>query len=862
MREEKMKKEGTEKEERREKELLSNLPAHRLVGGREKRMRAEERIIRGDQAERERAGRDEENGRELLSYLPVNRCNRCNQLCLQVKREARQHQSQQSASGWGQGLGKLLCRGAACNSEISPVPGSVIETPRCPAITPDPASSDGGTAEIYRNTQAGEEDGRRDEERRNLRETEIRVDRDGKKENVCNLAISRVSFPCRGAAWAPEICLVPLPCGETACDPAISLVPASFRETACSQRQTIPAGDSDPALGLVPHCFPQEIETEAGMRSACADTTLAGNEISKGLMSNGSVRSGNRKRPLPEAGATNRKKRKRGRRQTRRVGGEQGPHAETLAQNSAGIGLKSDLCVSEALKLNAGDAGKLLDNRSPLEDGDDCGAEDHADGHLLCRTKCCQCHKTSDRQGTFHSGRHTRNTTDTLNNLCDVSNSSGGGGGDTNDCGQFCPGGERRDCWTEKPSDNPRDQDNRTDQIKDYGDQAASANTHKCNHCFYCNDAKSTSDKLHTDNLGLSVSAADRPLGPGDGGSGRTELVSVCNTADTQTDSCNCNATNESNNGCSCIISDACNHISCYNQSDDKSGERKDHNQTKTQCHIQLRSDLSDAPIDHNGIDRRSSDAIGSGQCNPLTCNHAIDCNDCDNVVDAVDNRGGNDTEPVSLTGKRAETKVKDGEQEKEQKEEEKPTERREERETASKRAREQQEGWGKELANEEKERGRWKARELEKERSLVFEHLYPEKRPRFPHSLPPPCIPLHAPLLLRPAISSSSSFSFRHTIIQHHHLNLLPPPSHLPMPSYPHLLPSFSPHLSPLALHPPPPPPPLPPPSFYASSSISLLDPPGPFPLGTTFHPMQGHHPSLYPQHHPALLNLQVLFS
>ncbi|XP_039640248.1 G patch domain-containing protein 8-like [Perca fluviatilis] len=272
---ERLKREGSEKEERREKGLLSNPAVHRLVGGREKKMRGEERRIRGDQSERERAGRNDEKRGALLSNLPVNRCNRCNQLCLQVKREASKHQSQQSASGWGQGLRKLLCRGAACNSVISPVPGSVIETPCCPAITPEPALNDRETGEMHKNTQAGKHEGQRHEEQSNLSKTEISAVQDA-KENACNLVISGDSFPCREAAREPEMCLVPTPHRETAWDPAISLVPAPFRGTAGSQRQTIPAASSHPALGLAPRCSAQQTETQPRIRSACGDMTLPG----------------------------------------------------------------------------------------------------------------------------------------------------------------------------------------------------------------------------------------------------------------------------------------------------------------------------------------------------------------------------------------------------------------------------------------------------------------------------------------------------------------------------------------------------------------------------------------------------------
>ncbi|XP_053731353.1 G patch domain-containing protein 8-like isoform X2 [Synchiropus splendidus] len=133
------------------------------------------------------------------------------------------------------------------------------------------------------------------------------------------------------------------------------------------------------------------------------------------------------------------------------------------------------------------------------------------------------------------------------------------------------------------------------------------------------------------------------------------------------------------------------------------------------------------------------------------------------------------------------------------------------------------------------------------------------EKRPCFPAPLPPGRVPLHAPLLLPAPLpsssSSSSSFSFRHTVIRHH-LSLLPP--HLPVHSYPPLLPSFSSHLHPLSLNPPPPPPP---PAFYASPPIPLLDVAPAYPISPEFHPLLSPHPPLYPPAHPALLPLQVLF-
>ncbi|KAL6102188.1 znf804a [Pungitius sinensis] len=194
---ERSRREGAEKEERREKAPLSNLPAPRPAGGRGRRMRAEESGTRGDQAEREGAASSARRA-ELLSNLPVNRCNRCDQLCLQVKREARQ----QSASGGGRGLTKL---------PLSPVPGAAAETPRCPAMTPDPARGDGGAGEALRGTRAGGQEGRGDEGQR-------RPDQgDG-------------PAPRREAARQLDICPVP-----AVRDPAIG--PAGFGGTACGQRQ-------------------------------------------------------------------------------------------------------------------------------------------------------------------------------------------------------------------------------------------------------------------------------------------------------------------------------------------------------------------------------------------------------------------------------------------------------------------------------------------------------------------------------------------------------------------------------------------------------------------------------------------------
>lgn len=817
--EDRLQREGTVKEEKREKELLSNLAAHRLVGGIKKRMRGEERRIRRDQTEQERAGRNDEKRGELLSNLPVNRCNRCNQLCLQVKREASQHQSQQSASGWGQGLRKLHCRDAACNSVISLVPGSVIEMPCCPAITPDPAQNDREMGVIHKNTQAGKEDRQGDEEQRNLSKGEISAAPKA-EENACNPAISCLPFSCCDTASQAEICLVPKPHRETACKPTISLVPAPFRETACSQRQTIPAGHSNLVSSPTTCCSAQQTETEPRLRPACVDMTLPADALSEEGMSKRAATASKRKSGSPEAGATPRKKRKRGRRQARRV-------ASVLRQDGACTDMTSDLNEGEACCIQDGNEALELNSKDTCNTSED----KTVDCHLLCRTKHSLCSNT--REG---------NTADKLDNYCS-SDDSKFSNADANDYSQFNvgpSGGEEKvkcspekpfsDCHTNnKPNDHSQDDGKGTMQNKRDSSAISSATFEKDKSLCHGHVAKKASEKT-----------ADTPV------DGLSEDYFACSTNNRHTDHCQCkNTVNEIESNDS-KANDAFSHNCDYSQKNNKS-DHSEEEKAKSQCHIRHKNSLSDSVIDYkSGVGIQQSvgggaDDIDGGQCDDFNGNHVTDCNHCANAVNE-------EVAPV-----REQMEDESGVEKERKKEEEKQMER--------KKLKERHEEWEKEwVRRKEKER-----EERSKEREIDFEPLFPEKMPRFPHRLPPSCIHLHPPLLLQPSFSSSSSssISFHHTIIQHH-LSLLPPAPHLPVPSYPHLIPSFSPHLSPIP--PPPPPPPLPPPpaltpTFYASSPIPLLDAPGPYPLAAAFHPVQSHHPSLYPTPHPAVLPLQLLF-
>ncbi|CAG00336.1 unnamed protein product [Tetraodon nigroviridis] len=192
--------EDTDKEERSERGILSNLGAHRMDGGRKMGIREERRKIQGDQIEPERAGRNDKKTGELLSDLPLNRCNRCNQLCAQVKREANRRQFQQSDSGWGQELRTLLCGGEKRNSMISPSSESVLQMPCCPAITPSLAREEMGDGCTF--PPAGCQDSDRTQ---NIPPPQNRREATG-SNNIYSEVFDHSYFSplCRNGSWLPE----------------------------------------------------------------------------------------------------------------------------------------------------------------------------------------------------------------------------------------------------------------------------------------------------------------------------------------------------------------------------------------------------------------------------------------------------------------------------------------------------------------------------------------------------------------------------------------------------------------------------------------------------------------------------------
>lgn len=810
--------EGTDKEERSERGMLSNLRAHQMVGGRKTGISEEKRKIQGDQIERERAGRNDKKTGELLSDLPLNCCNRCSQLCVQVQREANQCQFQQSDSGWGQELRTLLCTGVKCNSMISPSSGSVIQMPCCPAITPSLAQDE--MRVIKKNTQAGkEEEGWKDEQQRNLGKAVIRAVSNA-EENLCNLVIGGVTFPCREAAQpGPEIGLVRTTHTEIACDPAISLISAPFRGTACSQTQIIPAGHRSPALGPVPCCTAPQTRTQQKIRSLCAHVTSTDNELSKEAMLNGAVTGNTGKRKLPETGEMPRKKRKRGRRQARKI-----PCALRNCmqqQERPSVRLITEISVDEAcmqdhekaLKLNSKDSAIVLESPSYKTTTGHTAKRNRTEGNS---------HQFSDR-----TIKNSDGTTVNLNTPCtfhdnELTNMDGC-------CKLNCiPSGVE-------------------EQQQSYSSVTANKSNKNSGDC------NSAQDGLHTGNSTDCTSTDEDPNNMDRPVDFLLKDFATCCSNHTHTVHCQYksrqNDRNEMSN--SAIYSKHKGKRDANGKTTNTNVIKNDHSEKDKIMpahHIDSSSNLS---VSHSSVidekDTKGYDDIDSGQCGNSHSNHVSNCNHCANV----DRNAAEEQMSVHRGPKMEQT---DGEEQR-KKEEEK------ERERVKEKQEEWEKAWVRRKEKEKKDRERIKERDIDH---------YPEKRPCFPHTLPPHCIPLHHPLLLPPSLSSSSSsaaLSFHHTIVQHH-LSLLPPPSaHLPVHPYPHLHPSFPPHLSPLALNPapappppPPPPPPLPP-TFYASPSFPFLDDPGPYPITAAFHPLQNHHPSLYPPTYPAVLPLQMLF-
>ncbi|XP_049591069.1 uncharacterized protein [Syngnathus scovelli] len=192
----------------------------------------------------------------LLCSLSANRCNR--------KRVnaagAGPHRCQQSSSGWGPALTKLLCGGAACNAAISPA----IQTPRCPAITAHPAGMDTGPEHKHGD---GDERGPQDKGRGNPREIKAQEAR------VCAATISSVLSPRRDAAGRRQIHLAPSSDAQAACDAAISPIPLSFGGPACAHQQT--------AAPSICTFEAQKTERQPSVPSACANATLAGKDLAQ-----------------------------------------------------------------------------------------------------------------------------------------------------------------------------------------------------------------------------------------------------------------------------------------------------------------------------------------------------------------------------------------------------------------------------------------------------------------------------------------------------------------------------------------------------------------------------------------------------
>lgn len=764
---------GAEKGENKVKGLLSNLAASQLVRGEEKKTIDEEKRIRDDQTERERAGRKDEKTGELLSNLPANGCNRCNQLCLQVRRETDRYQSQQSATGWEHGLGKLLCRDAACESVIRPLHGSAVETPRCLAITPKPAHNDIMTDETDGGKRAEKKERLLEEERRHLGKTAISPAQDA-KENVCNLEISHI-FACQDAAHELRNCPLPASHGGIAGDQGISPIPARLRETADSQRQASLTGHSNLTLDQTPRWSEPQTETEERIRPTCADINLSGHSLSK---------DSKRKTESPEAEATPRKRRKRGRRQSRRV-------------------------VEQT--------GRLCHKRNTVESGEE---EKPAGCQHLCRIllhtnddertlqSCCI---ADDKRNFCCRGKGCTEAETRRQSLSETSVSD------------YCLCNDQSTCNPEETSQRPEDYTSANEEpVAPDEDKDKDTST-----------GPVMDRSAKTQNESVTLLSDDFISRPTDGTpADQCQLVNEHTTNETLSSAAQGEASDTVDDCCPDV--DRRNLACDYARVNDNGGYNKE---------VQNRRRGDSYEGQHLYPERSevcggSTVDVGAGQRNSSNSRPATDCSN-----DISTRKGVKDVSPITVrTNQRWEVKYDS---------EEKLTERINVKHFA----------WEKECVRKKQrdnEVKRWRERS-----NRDFNPHFPDQSPCYPHDhSPSPCIPFQAPLLL----PHSSSFSFHHTIIQQH-ISLLPPPppTRLPVPSYPQLLPHFSPNLVPLTLNPtpappPPPPPPLPP-AFYTSSHVSLLDAPASYPIATVFHPMQSHHPPLYSPPHTALVSLQVLF-
>ncbi|CAL8254327.1 unnamed protein product [Lota lota] len=802
----------TEKEERGEKVPSSNLLAVSGVGMKERRRGGGERGVAGKLTESTRPGRNDETERELLSNLAVNGCNRCNQLCLQVKREASLHHAQQSGSAWGRGL-RISPRGSTrCGPAISPVPGPAGGPACWPCAPAGPGPCGGDSAGMKHGDARGRllrgqrdrEPGREPGNAGAVREITAARCAHEAREMVCNRAISALPPPCGETPCDPEINSSPTPYADAACDPAISRAPALLTGTTCLQKQTMPAGRRRPPFSQRLSCPLEKSQTEG----------ISGSELlsfhsppvvakEQDVTPNHKIGGANRKRVLENVPSSEDATEKRGKKSR-----SDDPVAQPTReiQQSGQSTSTSDLSVAESHSSRNSSEDACQTNAKAPDIASDIASttstfEFPSHASTTCRVVAAAVrhgnvnHKHTDSWGSNEKATKSDNPEKADGCHTDMTN-------EDHRCGD-----------TGSRSDNS---DTNESLITAHDAHVNSANGSRPSSA--CSMEREKTADREQDHVRNEVVFAGRctndTMGKATIGFGDRKSIDSCaaeshssRTTDKYSDG-PCKTSEK------CVPGEMCNKRSAV--------QVQNHHEIQSD-HVQHSCNLSKT--------QRGYRCIGTD---------GMKCNGSGNVKDDISKRAEVEVQRSHETGGwRANVREEEIMKERERKREERA-----------------------------KERGRRQEWEVENQWILTFDRLHPNKRPGVLHAATPaPCLHLHPPLLLAPPLPSSSSFSFHRTVIRHH-LALPPPPPppqhHLPLTPYPHLLPSFPPHihhhhhLPPMPLSPPPA---LP--TFYPSPlhHHQLLEHPGAFPLATTFHPMPGHHSPLYSQTHSAVMPMQVLF-
>ncbi|XP_059929117.1 uncharacterized protein LOC132473144 [Gadus macrocephalus] len=839
--------EGTETErERGEKVPLSNLLAVHGVGMNEtKRRGGAERGGAGNLTESTRPGRNDETEPELLSNLPVNGCNRCNQLCLQVKREASLPPAQRSGSAWDGGLRISPFGSTPCGPAISPIPGPVGGPSCWPHTQAGPGLGGGASVEKTHGDAGGrlQRDGGTGQEQGNTGAAwEITAERCVReaREMVCNRAISRLSSPCGETAANPEINTSPAPHTAAACDPEICRVP----------------GRRPPPFSQRPSCSLEQIQTEGISRSEPPS-----------LHSPPAVAREQEVTAEHKICGVNRK----------RVS-ENAPSSEDATEKRRKMWRSDDAVAWPVQEIHQrGQSASPSDLRAE----DSHSSRDPSDDACERNTKATD--RTNGVAGNTSTFAFPSHTTEPRRVVvaaeirhANVNHKHTDSRGSNEKASESDVSEKPDHCHTDLTNKDPLcgDTGSRSD-VSDTKSLIAAHDAHDVNPGIGSRHPSSETAEREQDRVRNQVVSAGRCSNDkmGNATAGDCSDIDVC-TAESHS-----LRTMDKYSDCPLKTSEKC--VACEIGNKGSTIQVQNHHEIKSD-HVQPKCSLSKPQRGYRRVSTEGRKCDGSGNVGDdissfwgysLTHSNQFDqvigVQDC--PLSTEDNEGVvSRPSPgmISMLGCPLEPQQGC---------------RPAKRGAAEGKRTQETEGWGANVREEEilkererrqeeraNEQGRRQEWEAENQWILTFDRLHPTKRPGVLRAaVPMPCVHLHPPLLLAPPLPSSSSspsFSFHRTVIRHH-LALPPPPPppqhHLPLSPYPHLLPSFPPHhhhhhhLPPMSLSPQPS---LP--TFYPSPlHHHLLEHPGAFPIATTFHPMPGHHSPLFSQTHGTVMPMQVLF-